>query len=77
MERTDIYFVEDDTSFNNNVEGVEIHAECLSQDYDDIAWEPTVDDTPAVDPENDIFGLLRLIKCLYYDYNKILSVYYV
>jgi hypothetical protein len=56
MERTDIYFVEDDTSFNNNVEGVEIHAECLSQDYDDIAWEPTVDDTPAVDPENDIFG---------------------
>ena len=56
MERTDIYFVEDDTSFNNNVEGVEIHAECLSQDYDDIAWEPTIDDTPAVDPENDIFG---------------------
>ena len=30
MERTDIYFVEDDTYFNNNVEGVEIHAEyCL------------------------------------------------
>ena len=56
MERTNIYFVEDDTSFNNNVEGVEIHAECLSQDYDDIAWEPTIDDTPAVDPENDIFG---------------------
>ena len=42
--------------FENNVEGVEIHAECLSQDYDDIAWEPIVDDTPAVDPENDIFG---------------------
>ena len=37
MERTDIYFVEDDTYFNNNVEGVEIHAECLSQDFDDIA----------------------------------------
>ena len=47
MERTDIYFVEDDTYFNNNVEGVEIHAECLSQDFDDIAWEPIVDDSPV------------------------------
>lgn len=56
MERTDIYFVEDDTYFNNNVEGVEIHAECLSQDFDDIAWEPIVDDSPIVDPENDVFG---------------------
>lgn len=51
MERTDIYFVEDDTYFNNNVEGVEIHVECLSQDFDDIAWEPIVDDSPIVDPE--------------------------
>ena len=56
MEKTDIYFVEDDTYFNNNVEGVEIHAECLSQDFDDIAWEPIVDDSPIVDPENDVFG---------------------
>ncbi len=56
MERTDIYFVEDDTYFNNNIEGVEIHAECLSQDFDDIAWEPIVDDSPIVDPENDVFG---------------------
>lgn len=56
MERTDIYFVEDDTYFNNNVEGVEIHAECLSQDFDDISWEPIVDDSPIVDPENDVFG---------------------
>ena len=56
MERTDIYFVEDYTYFNNNVEGVEIHAECLSQDFDDIAWEPIVDDSPIVDPENDVFG---------------------
>lgn len=56
MERTDIYFVEDDTYFNNNVEGVEIHAECLSQDFDDIAWEPIVDDSPIVDSENDVFG---------------------
>jgi hypothetical protein len=56
MERTDIYFVEDNTYFNNNVEGVEIHAECLSQDFDDIAWEPIVDDSPIVDPENDVFG---------------------
>jgi hypothetical protein len=50
------FFVEDDTYFNNNVEGVEIHAECLSQDFDDIAWEPIVDDSPIVDPENDVFG---------------------
>lgn len=56
MERTDIYFVEDDTYFNNDVEGVEIHAECLSQDFDDIDWEPIVDDSPIVDPENDVFG---------------------
>jgi len=56
MERTDIYFVEDDTYFNNNVEGVEIHAECLSQDFDDISWEPIVNDSPIVDPENDVFG---------------------
>lgn len=56
MERTDIYFVEDNTYFNNNVEGVEIHAECLSQDFDDIEWEPVVDDSPTVDPENDVFG---------------------
>ena len=28
--------------------GVEIHAECLSQDFDDIAWEPIVDDSPIV-----------------------------
>lgn len=56
MERTDIYFVEDDTYFNNNVEGVEIHAECLSQDFDDIAWEPIVDDSPIVDLNNDVFG---------------------
>ena len=52
----ELYFVEDDTYFNNNVEGVEIHAECLSQDFDDIAWEPIVDDSPIVDPENDVFG---------------------
>lgn len=56
MNRTDIYMVEDDTSFNDKINGVEIHAECLSQDYDDIAWEPTVDDTHIVDPNDDIFG---------------------
>ena len=32
------------------------NAECLSQDFDDIAWEPIVDDSPIVDPENDVFG---------------------
>lgn len=56
MNRTDIYMVEDDTLFNDKIDGVEIHAECLSQDYDDIAWEPTVDDNPIVDHNNDIFG---------------------
>lgn len=63
MDRINIYMVEDDTSFNNKIDGVEIHAECLSQDYDDISWEPIADDTPIVDPNNDIFG--------YYDNNNI------
>lgn len=53
---TDIYYLDDETQFDDNVEGVQIHAECLSQDFDDIAWEPTVDDTPDVDPNDDIFG---------------------
>lgn len=62
MNRTDITMTIDDTSFNDDIDGVEIHAECLSQDYDDIAWEPIVDDTPIVDPNNDTFG--------YYDNDK-------
>lgn len=62
MNRTDITMTIDDTSFNDDIDGVEIHAECLSQDYDDIAWEPIVDNTPIVDPNNDIFG--------YYDNDK-------
>lgn len=53
---TDILFVDDDTQFNDNVDGIAIHRECLSQDYDDIGWEPEVDDTPEVDPNNDIYG---------------------
>ena len=53
---TDILYIDDDTIFNDNQEAIEIHGECLSQDYDDIAWEPTVDDTPEVDPNNDEFG---------------------
>ena len=56
MERTDIYFFEVISFFIYNVVGVEIHAVCLSQDFDDIAWEPIVDDSPIVDPENDVFG---------------------
>lgn len=56
MERTDIYFFEDYIDFNDDVEGVEIHTECLSQDFDDIAWEPIVDNSPIVDPEDDVFG---------------------
>ena len=40
----------------NNVEGVEIHAECLSQDFDDIFCVPIVDGRTIGDPENDVFG---------------------
>lgn len=53
---TDILYNEDTIEFDDNVDGVQIHAECLSQDYDDIAWEPEVDNTPSVDPNNDIYG---------------------
>ena len=53
---TDILFVDDDTQFDDNVEGIAIHRECLSQDFDDIAWEPEVDDTPDVNPNDDVFG---------------------
>lgn len=53
---TDILYNDDDVVFNDNIDGVQIHAECLSQDFDDIAWEPEVDNAPSVDPENDEFG---------------------
>lgn len=53
---TDILYNEDNVVFNDNIDGIQIHAECLSQDFDDIAWEPELDNTPSVDPENDEFG---------------------
>lgn len=53
---TDILYNEDNVVFNDNIDGVQIHAECLSQDFDDIAWEPELDNTPSVDPNDDAFG---------------------
>lgn len=56
---TDVIFLDDDIQFDDNTNGIQIHAECLSQDFDDIAWEPEIDDTPDVDPSNDIFGYYK------------------
>ena len=53
---TDILYLDDETKFEDDIAGVQIHAECLSQDFDDIAWEPELDNTPEVDPNNDKFG---------------------
>lgn len=53
---TDILYLDDDTQFDDNIDGIQIHAECLSQDFDDIAWEPEIDNSPSVDPSDDMFG---------------------
>lgn len=53
---TDILYLDDETQFEDEINGVQIHAECLSQDFDDIAWEPELDTTPSVDPNDDKFG---------------------
>ena len=53
---TDILYLDDDTQFDDNIDGIQIHAECLSQDFDDIAWEPEIDNSPRVDPSDDMFG---------------------
>ena len=53
---TDILYLDDETKFEDDIAGVQIHAECLSQDFDDIAWEPELDNTPNVDPNDDKFG---------------------
>lgn len=53
---TDVLYVDDDIQFDDELNGIQIHAECLSQDFDDIAWEPELDNTPSVDPNNDSFG---------------------
>lgn len=52
-------YMADETQFDNNTDGVQIHAECLSQDFDDIAWEPELDNTPEVDSNDDIFGYYK------------------
>ena len=36
---TDILYLDDDIEFDNELNGIQIHGECLSQDFDDIAWE--------------------------------------
>lgn len=59
MSGTDIIFVEDDTVFDDRVDGIQIHGELLSEDFDDVCWEPQLDDTPAVDPNNDKFGYYK------------------
>lgn len=56
---TDVLYVDDDIQFDDNTNGIQIHAECLSQDFDDIAWEPGLDNSPSVDPSNDIFGYYK------------------
>ncbi len=53
---TDVLFLDDDTNFDDDTNGIQIHGECLSQDFDDIAWEPELDNNPSVDPNNDRFG---------------------
>ena len=53
---TDVLYLDDETKFDDEINGVQIHAECLSQDFDDIAWEPELDNSPSVDPNDDIFG---------------------
>lgn len=56
---TDILYIEDDVIFNDNVDGIQIHSELLSEDFDDVCWEPQVDDTPVVDPNDDKFGYYK------------------
>lgn len=56
---TDILYIDDDVSFNNDVDGIQIHSELLSEDFDDVCWEPQIDDTPAVDPNDDKFGYYK------------------
>lgn len=56
MNKVDIEYIEDFTVFDERVDGIQIHGELLSEDFDDVCWEPQIDDTPSVDPENDNFG---------------------
>lgn len=56
---TDILYIEDDVVFNDNVDGIQIHSELLSEDFDDVCWEPQLDDTPAVDPDDDKFDYYK------------------
>ena len=55
----DVLYLDDETRFEDDINGVQIHSECLSQDFDDIAWEPELDNTPEVDPNNDVFGFYK------------------
>ena len=36
----DVLFLDDETIFDDDNNGIQIHGECLAQDFDDIAWEP-------------------------------------
>ena len=56
---TDILYIDDEVQFNDKVDGIQIHGELLSEDLDDVAWEPVVDDSPVVDPNDDKFGYYK------------------
>lgn len=56
---TDILYIDDEVQFNDKVDGIQIHGELLSEDFDDVAWEPVVDDSPVVDPNDDKFGYYK------------------
>lgn len=52
----DITYMPDEAEYDDNVEGIQIHTSVVDNDLDYAGWEPTVDDTPEVDPDNDVFG---------------------
>ena len=55
----DVLYLDDETRFEDDINGVQIHAECLSQDFEDFAWDPELDNTPEVAPNNDVFGYYK------------------
>lgn len=38
-----------------NIEGIDIHSELLNEDFDNVGWDPEIDDDDSSDDE-DIFG---------------------
>lgn len=52
----DITYIGDESEYDDDVEGIQIHTSVVDNDLDYAGWEPVVDNTPEVDPDNDIFG---------------------